>query len=142
MTGWWRAMMRMMRALVKFLFFVAVLALVVAAAAWFWAGRLTGPTIEIRKPGGFVGQASTLEMMLQAPEGKFTRIDATLEQGGKSYAVFTAAAENLGAGAGTKREAADRLYVARPIGKRAVPALQSGPARIVVRATRPVLYGW
>ena len=29
----------------------------------------------------------------------------------------------------------------RPIGKRAIPELKSGPARIVVRAARPVLYG-
>ena len=29
----------------------------------------------------------------------------------------------------------------RPIGKRAIPALQNGPARIVVHAARPVLYG-
>ena len=29
----------------------------------------------------------------------------------------------------------------RPIGKQAIPDLQAGPARIVVRASRPVLYG-
>ena len=29
----------------------------------------------------------------------------------------------------------------RPVGKTAIPDLQSGPARIVVRASRPVLYG-
>ena len=29
----------------------------------------------------------------------------------------------------------------RPIGKQAIPELQAGPARIVVRASRPVVYG-
>ena len=32
---------------------------------------------------------------------------------------------------------ANRLRVTRPIGKQSVPELQSGPARIVVSATRP-----
>ena len=36
---------------------------------------------------------------------------------------------------------ADRFYVMRPIGKRAIPDLQAGPARIVVHAARPVLRG-
>jgi murein DD-endopeptidase MepM/ murein hydrolase activator NlpD len=81
-------------------------------------------------------------MVVQAPEGKFTRIDVAVEQGGKSYPVFAADPANLTSVTGTKREAADRLYVMRPVGKRAIPDLKSGPARIVARASRPVLYGW
>jgi murein DD-endopeptidase MepM/ murein hydrolase activator NlpD len=132
----------MMRFLMKSLLYLLLLALIVGGAAWFWAGRMAGPTIEIRQPGGFVGQASNLEMMVQAPEGKFTRIDVALEQGGKSYPVFTGDPANFTGAAGTKREAADRLYVIRPVGKKAIPELKSGPARIVARAARPVLYGW
>jgi len=33
------------------------------------------------------------------------------------------------------------MFVMRPIGKKTIPDLQAGAARIVVRATRPVLYG-
>ena len=76
-------------------------------------------------------------MVVEAPEGKFSSIDATLEQAGKTFPVFTL---NQPEG-DIKQESAERLYVMRPVGKKALPELQSGPARIVVRASRPVLYG-
>ena len=129
--------MRRMRGLLKFLFSLILLALIVGTAGWFWAGRMDGPTIEIRQPGKFIGQAGTLEMVVQAPGGKFSRVDVGLEQGGKTYPVF---AVNPNSPAGGK-DPADRLIVMRPIGKQAIPDLKSGPARIVVHAARPVLYG-
>ena len=129
--------MRRMRGLLKFLFSLILLALVVVAAGWFWAGRMDGPAIEIRQPGKFIGQAGTLEMVVQAPGGKFSRVDVGLEQGGKTYPVFTV---NPDAPA-TGKDPADRLIVMRPIGKRAIPDLKSGSARIVVHAARPVLWG-
>ena len=126
-----------MRAFVRFLVFLLVLAVLVSGVAWFWAGRSAGPTITIRQPGKFVGQNSSLELMAEAPEGKFTAIDVTVEQSGKSFPVFT-----LDQPQGTMRqESAERLYVMRPVGKRALPDLQSGPARIVIKASRPVLFG-
>jgi murein DD-endopeptidase MepM/ murein hydrolase activator NlpD len=128
-----------MRGLLKFLFYLILLAVIVGAAGWFWAGRMDGPAIEIRQPGKFIGQASSLEMMVQAPGGTFSRLDVALEQDGKTYQVF--ALNSDAAASGSRREAADRLLVMRPIGKRAIPELKSGPARIVVHATRPVLYG-
>jgi hypothetical protein len=126
------------RTLGKLLVFLLVLAVVGGGAAWVWAGRQPGPTVEFRQPDKFIGQASTLEVMAQAPQGQFSRLDVVIEQGGKSYPVF---ALDQPTQATTKQDAADRLYVMRPIGKRAIPALQPGSARIVVRAERPVLYG-
>jgi hypothetical protein len=69
-----------MRAFVRFLVFLLVLAVLVSGVAWFWAGRSAGPTITIRQPGKFVGQNSSLELLAEAPEGKFTAIDVTVEQ--------------------------------------------------------------
>jgi murein DD-endopeptidase MepM/ murein hydrolase activator NlpD len=126
-----------MRAFFRFVVFLLVLAALVTAGAWYWAGRSAGPTITIRQPGTFVGQTSSLEMMVEAPEGKFTAIDATLEQGGKTFPVFTLNQPD----GNIKQETAEKLYVMRPVGKRALPDLQSGPARIVVHASRPVLFG-
>jgi hypothetical protein len=127
-----------MRAFLKFILFLVVLAVVVVGAGWFWAGRSPGPSIEIRQPGGFLGQTSMLEMSVEAPEGKFSRIDASIEQNGKTFPVFTMDEQGQ---ATVKQDTAERLYVMRPIGKRAVPDLQPGAARIVVRAARPALYG-
>jgi hypothetical protein len=128
-------MIQTMRGLLKFLLYLILLALIAGAGAWFWAGRLDGPAIEIRQPGKFIGQASTLEMMAQAPGGAFSRLTVAVEQGGKTYQVFA-----LNDDAAAAKRSADRLLVMRPIGKRVLPDLKSGPARIVVHAARPVLH--
>src|SRR5687768_1002727 len=135
-----------MRAFLRFILFVVIIAGVVGAVAWFWAGRGAGPTIDIRQPGQFVGQASTLELAVDAPGGKFSRVDVVVEQNGKTFPVFALDEGSLvspgGSGVGVvAQENADRLYVMRPVGKRSIPELQAGPARIVARASRPVLYG-
>jgi murein DD-endopeptidase MepM/ murein hydrolase activator NlpD len=127
-----------MRAFLKFVFFLIVVAAIGAAIAWFWAGRSAGPAIEIRQPGEFVGQASVLEMSVEAPEGAFSRVEVVVEQNGRTFPVFTLDQQDQ---ATVKQETAERMFVMRPIGKRAIPELQSGPARVVVRAARPVLYG-
>lgn len=123
-----------MRLLLKLLAVV----LIVAGAAWLWAGRAEGPRIEIRQPDRFIGQAGTLELVLEAPGGQFSRAEATLEQGGQTYPLFALNQPTQGA---VRQESAEQLFVMRPVGKRDVPELQAGPARIVVRAARPVLYG-
>jgi murein DD-endopeptidase MepM/ murein hydrolase activator NlpD len=127
-----------MRAFLKFILFVLLIAGVAAGAAWFWAGRMPGPTIEVRQPGRFVGQATTLEMTVDTPDGQLTGVDVVVEQNGKTFPVFATDQQDQ---TGVKRESANRLYVMRPIGKRAIPELQSGAARVVARASRPVLYG-
>ena len=126
------------RALLKFVFFVAALGLFVLGGAWIWAGRSEGPRIEFRQPGKFIGQATPLELIVESPDGQFSRVDVSVEQGGKTFRVFSLEQPAEGT---VKQEAADRLYISRPVGKRALPELQAGPARIVVRAARPVVYG-
>jgi murein DD-endopeptidase MepM/ murein hydrolase activator NlpD len=126
-----------MRALGRFLFLLILLAVFAAAGAWFWAGRQAGPVITIRQPEKFVGQATTLELTVEAPAGQFSRIDVGIEQNGKTLPVFALGQPSEG----MKQDSADRIYIMRPIGKRAIPELQQGAARIVVQAARPVLRG-
>ena len=40
-----------------------------------------------------------------------------------------------------RQESAETLYVMRPVGKLAIPDLQSGKATLTIRAARPVLFG-
>ena len=127
-----------MRSFARFLAFLLVLAVIAGGAAWIWAGRQPGPAVEFRQPDRFIGQSSELELMVQAPQGRLSRLDVTIEQGGKSYPVFNIDQPTQ---ATARQDAADRFYVMRPIGKLAIPALQAGPARIVVLAARPVLVG-
>jgi murein DD-endopeptidase MepM/ murein hydrolase activator NlpD len=126
-----------MRAFVKFVGVLLILALVASLGAWFWAGRAVGPTLEIRQPDKFVGQATALELMVEAPEGRFSQIDVSVEQNGKTLPVFALGQPSQ---ADVKQDSAERIYISRPIGKRNIPELQEGAARIVVRASRPVLY--
>ena len=121
----------------KLLLLVVVLA-AVAGVAWLWAGRAEGPRIEVRAPERFIGQATPLDIMVESPGGEFSRVEVTLEQGGRSHPVFTLEQPSQ---ATVKQETAERIYIMRPVGKRDIPELQAGPARIVVRAARPVLYG-
>ena len=81
-------MIRWMRGLLKFLFVLLVIGMVGLCGAWLWAGRMEGPRIEIRNPEKFVGQSTALEMMVQAPNGQFSVIEATLEQNGKTHRIY------------------------------------------------------
>jgi len=127
------------RGFAKFLAFLLLLIIIGGGVAWLWAGRQPGPAVQFRQPDKFVGQASELELLVQAPEGRLSRLDVAVEQGGKSFPVFSLDQPTQ---ATTRQDAADRFYVMRPIGKRAIPELQAGPARIVVHAARPVLRGY
>ena len=127
-----------MRTLLKLLLGLLLLGALGVGGLWIRAGSAPGPVIELRQPGGFIGSRSALELVVDAPGGHFTRIDATVEQGEKRFPVFSLTG---GGGGDAKQESADRLYISRPVGKSSMPQLQAGPARIVVRAARPVLYG-
>ena len=127
-----------MRTLIKFLATLAVVALLFFGAAWWWAGRAEGPAVDLKRPEKFIGRATSLELSVQAPEGRFSRVDVALEQNGQTHQVFTLDQQDQ---AQVKQESADRLYVMRPVGKLAIPDLKSGKARLTVRASRPVLYG-
>ena len=122
----------------KFFTVVTLLGLIVFVGAWFWAGRAEGPLIELGQPERFIGQVTSLDLMVESPDGQFARVEVTLEQGDRSHPVFTLTQPT---GATVRQETAERIYIIRPIGKQDLPDLQPGPARIVVRAARPVLYG-
>jgi murein DD-endopeptidase MepM/ murein hydrolase activator NlpD len=123
----------------RFLLVLFLLLVCTAGAAWFWSGRAAGPTIALTRPDRFVGADSTLELSVETPGGDFSRVDVTLEQNGRSFPIY-ALDQRMEAPA-TSTASADRLYVIRPIGKAIASDLKSGPARIVVHAARPVLFG-
>jgi len=129
-----------MRFLIRALLFLILLGAVVVGAAYVIGGYQSGPSLDIRAPDKYVGQNSQLEFSVQAPGGRFTRVDAVLEQEGQALTVFSLD-PNQSTGGEVKQEAADRLWVIRPIGKQALPNLKAGPARLTIRAARPVMYG-
>ncbi len=123
----------------KYLLGLVLIAALVAGGVFVYAGRLPGPAIEIAKPTKYVGQSTPLEVAVTAPEAKIGAISIAFEQNGKQTPLFSLASPGS---AEVKQESPEKVRIARTIDRQAVPDLKSGPARIVVTATRPVLRGW
>ena len=127
-----------MRAFIKLLVALTLIAAVGVLAAWFWTSGADGPRIDLRQPERFVGQATPLDLRVEAPGGRFARVEVTLEQSGRSFPVFTLDQSSSGT---VRQDSAERLFIMRTVGKRDIPELTAGPARLVVRAARPLLFG-
>ena len=127
-----------MRTLIRFLGLVVVLGAVGLGAAWWWAGRSPGPAVDLKRPGKFIGRSTAVELSVHSPGGQFSGLDITVEQNGRTHEVFTL--EQQG-NSQVRQESAETLYVMRPVGKLAIPDLQSGKATLTIRATRPVVFG-
>ena len=121
--------------MLRWLFGLIVVALVVLGAAYVIAGRGAPPRIAIDKPDRVIGQAGTLDVTADTPNGRFTALTITLEQNGRSYPLY--ALNGATSNAVVTQVDPTHTKITRPIGKQSVPELQSGAARIVVTATRP-----
>jgi murein DD-endopeptidase MepM/ murein hydrolase activator NlpD len=129
-----------MRFLIRALVFILVIGGLAYGAAYLYAGTLPGPLVEVRSPEKYVGQNTQLEFSVETPDGAFSHIEAVLEQDGNATTVFSTDPSAQPAGE-MKQDAANRIFVIRPIGKQALPTLKTGPARVTVTASHPVLYG-
>jgi len=121
----------------RFLFATLLLLLAGAGVVYYAAGRAAGPAIVIDQPP-IVGQTGTLDVIIDAPGGRLDRFAITVEQNGATIPVAawdSASAEPIAP------ENGESLHITRPIGRQALPQLRSGSARVVVSATRPVLWG-
>src|SRR5712675_2457773 len=116
---------------------VAVIA-AVFVGLYVAAGRGAPPQLTIDKPDRFVGQAGSLDVTADAPNARFTALTIALEQNGKRVPLFALDGPQT---ASVTRLDSTHLKVSRPLGKQSVPELVSGPARVIVTATRPSLLG-
>ena len=116
---------------------VIVLLLAVGAAAlWVNAGRAAGPAIDIGGPE-VIGQTGEVAVKVTAPGGEITGLSVQLVQGGAATALY----ELTPATAAALAIVGDEITLRVPAGKRALPDLQAGEARVDVTAVRPVLFG-
>jgi len=123
----------------KYLVGLVLLLLVAAGGAWVVAGRMTAPSIAIDKPEKFVGASTPLQITLTAPDAPAMKpIRVALEQNGKETPLFSL--EEPGK-AQIAQDGPDKIRITHEVGKQTVPDLQSGAARIIVTAGRPVLRG-
>ena len=123
----------------RYLLGLLVVAALAAGGAYIYAGQMPGPAIEIVKPTKFIGQTTTVEVTLKAPDAVYVGdFQIAFEQNGKQTPLVSFAQP---ATAAIKQEAPGLVRITRTFGRDAIPDLKSGPARIVVSAERPVLYG-
>ena len=123
----------------KYVVGLVLILLLGAGGAYLVAGRMAPPSIAIEKPQKFVGTSSPLEISISAPDAPGLRpIRVVFEQNGKQTTLFSLDEPGK---ARIAQEGTDKVRITHEIGKQTVPDLQSGAARILVTAGRPVLRG-
>ena len=98
------------------------------------------PAIAIEKPEKFVGDVEPARRSrISAPDAPTMKpIRVVFEQNGKQTTLFSLDEPGK---AKITQEGTDKVRITHEIGKQTVPDLQSGAARIIVTAGRPVLRG-
>jgi murein DD-endopeptidase MepM/ murein hydrolase activator NlpD len=121
----------------KYVVGLILVLLLACGGAFVIAGRATPPAIAIEKPEKYVGLATPLEVAITAPDAPSMKpLRVVFEQNGKQTTLFSL--DDPGK-AQIKQEGTDKVRITAEIGKQTIPDLQSGPARVLVTAGRPVL---
>ena len=122
--------------ILRWFFGLVLLLLVGLGLAYYGAGKMSGPVIEIdTRP--VVGQQSPMTVAVSSPGRQLDALTIQIEQGGQTFPVYAL-------GPGTEpppSDVTDRIQIKKTIGKKTIPQLQPGTAAIVVTASRPVLRG-
>src|SRR6476619_3176526 len=117
----------------RWLLGLLVLLAVVAGGLFLVASRGSAPSITIEKPDRVVGQSGTLDVTVATPNGRLSALNIQLDQNGKTVPLFSLT--NAG-GATLTQVDREHVHVSRAFGKKGVPELQQGAARIMVTASR------
>lgn len=121
----------------RYLFGLILILALAAGGAWLVAGRMASPAIEIGKPDKFVGTATPIEVAVSSPNNELSALRIVFEQDGRETPLYSMDQP----GELKTRQEGERILLNGEIGKKTVPELKAGTARIVVTASRPVLYG-
>jgi len=112
-----------------------VFALLAVGILYVAAGRSAPPRLTIDKPDRVVGQAGSVDITAEAPNGRLTALAIAVEQNGRSFPLYKLDAQSPTTTV-TKVDR-DHVRISHPLTRQSVPELKSGAARIVVTATRP-----
>jgi murein DD-endopeptidase MepM/ murein hydrolase activator NlpD len=124
------------------LLLVLVALIVIAAGVFVAAGYSAPPTVGVAAPEKYVGISTPLDVVVTAPAGLLSAVTVEFEQRGVHTPLFTYAGKGaITADSHVSMEGADKVHVKSTVGREAIKGLQSGKGRIIVTATRPVLFG-
>lgn len=115
-----------------------IIVVALSGGLYMGAGRSPGPTIAIHQPSSFIGRTAAFEATIDSTDGLLTSATATIEQGGSSYLLFSLSTP---AEAQITQETETRIRITRDLTRDVYPNIAPGPASIVLRATRSVLFG-
>lgn len=115
-----------------------IIVVALSGGLYMGAGRSPGPTIAIHQPSIFIGRTAEFEATIDSTDGLLTSATATIEQGGSSYLLFSLSTP---AEAQITQETETRIRITRDLTRDVYPNIAPGPASIVLRATRSVLFG-
>jgi murein DD-endopeptidase MepM/ murein hydrolase activator NlpD len=117
---------------------IALIVLLAAAGiTWVMAGDQPGPALEIVEPAA-VGRSGELALTIDTPGGILNSLEVALIQREVRFPVFALPGDDPSA---LVRQGEDRLSLSQAIGKERFQGLIEGPLKIVVSASRPVLFG-
>src|SRR5262245_33410633 len=124
----------MMSSMFRWIAGTLLLLALAAGVCYLIAGRGSPPQLTINQPPRAIGQTGMLDVTAEAPNARFTALTVTFEQDGKAVPLF---ALNDTRQATISPAGPNQLRVTGAFDSQSVPGLKSGPARIVVTATRP-----
>ena len=119
---------------------VAAFALLLAGGSvlYYYAGQEPGPLVKIEKPAAIGGGAVALDVTVDSVGTKLRRLDVSVEQQGRVFTLFSLDAPG---DARFVQETADRIRITQDSPPAVLAGLRDGPARLVVTASRDVLWG-
>ena len=90
-----------------------LVSLLLAGAAFWFAGRGRPPVITIERPERVVGQTGTLDVVVEAPGGRFTSLTVALEQNGRTIPLFNLEGDVQSAADGLQKVPRERDHADR-----------------------------
>ena len=119
---------------------VAALALLLAGGAvvFYYAGQEPGPLVKIDKPAAIGGGGVALDVTVDSLGTRLRALDVSVEQQGRVFRLFSLDAPGS---ARFAQETPDRMRITQESPPSALTGLRDGPARLVVTASRGVLFG-
>ena len=119
---------------------VAALALLLVggAVAFYYAGQEPGPLVKIDKPAAIGGSGVALDVTVDSLGTTLRALDVSIEQQGRVFRLFSLDAPGA---ARFAQETPHRMRITQESPPGAITGLRDGPARLVVTASRGVLFG-
>jgi murein DD-endopeptidase MepM/ murein hydrolase activator NlpD len=115
-----------------------VLLLIGGVVTYYYAGQEPGPLVKVEKPTAIGGGPVSLDITVDALGSTLRRLDVALDQQGRVFRLFSLDAPGP---ARFTQETPDRIRVTQESPPADLTGLRDGPARLVVTASRDVLYG-